>query len=160
VRGPGFACIRAQQPNADARKPAWREPVAGAVCANGGGRRPVHRRPTTCTVETEPTPIVEMPLLQVSPSAATALEEARAAQEVPDTFGVRVFAQADESGEAALALAFSEEPIEGDQVTEQEGTQIYVAPELAEPLAESVLDVEDTPEGPQLTLVPQADEEQ
>lgn len=109
---------------------------------------------------TDPTPIVEIPLLQVSPSAATALEEARAAQEVPDTFGVRVFAQADESGEAALALAFSEEPIEGDQVTEQEGTQIYVAPELAEPLAGSVLDVEDTPEGPQLTLVPQDDEEQ
>ncbi len=107
-----------------------------------------------------PTPIVEMFLLQVTESAVNALEEARAAQEVPDTFGVRVFAQADESGEAALALAFAEEPVEGDQVSEQEGTEIYIAPELADPLAGSMLDVEDTPEGPQLALVPQDGDQQ
>ncbi len=99
-------------------------------------------------------------MLQVSDSAVNVLQEARATQEVPDSFGVRVFAQADESGQAGLALAFAEEPAEGDQVTEQSGTEIYVAPELAEPLAESKLDVEDTPEGPQLALVPQDDEEQ
>jgi Fe-S cluster assembly iron-binding protein IscA len=99
-------------------------------------------------------------VLQVSSTAVSVLNEARSAQEVPDSFGVRVFAQPDETGQAALALAFTEEPAEGDQVTEQDGTEIYVAPELAEPLAESVLDVEDTPEGPQLTLVQQDDEEQ
>lgn len=94
-------------------------------------------------------------MLQVSTSAVSVLEEARSAQELPESFGVRVFAQADETGQPALALAFSEEPLEGDQVTEQDGTAIYVAPELAEPLAGSVLDVEETHEGPQLTLVPQ-----
>ncbi len=98
-------------------------------------------------------------MLQVSTAAVSVLTQERASQELPESFGVRVFAQADETGQPALALAFSEEPLEGDQVTEQEGTEIYVAPELAEPLADSVLDVEDTPEGPQLTLVPQDDEE-
>jgi len=99
-------------------------------------------------------------VLQVSSPAVSVLKDARSAQEVPEHFGVRVFAQPDETGQAALALAFTEEPVDGDLVTEQDGTDIYVAPELAEPLAESVLDVEDTPEGPQLTLVQQDTEEQ
>ena len=99
-------------------------------------------------------------MLQVSDSAVSVLEEARTAQEVPDSFGVRVFAQTDDTGQAGLALAFAEQPADGDEVTQQSGTEIYVAPELAEPLATSMLDVEETPEGPQLALVPQDDEEQ
>ena len=101
-----------------------------------------------------------MPLLQVTSSAAHALEDARASQEVPDDHGVRVFAQADESGEAALALAFTEQPVDGDEVSDQEGTQFYVAPEVAEAVASSKLDVADTPQGPQLALVPQGDEQE
>jgi Fe-S cluster assembly iron-binding protein IscA len=96
-------------------------------------------------------------VLQVSPSAADVLREARATQDVPDSYGLRVFAQADETGQPALAIAFTEEPVEGDEVTEQAGTEVYVAPELAEPLASQVLDVEETPEGAALTLVPQAE---
>jgi Fe-S cluster assembly iron-binding protein IscA len=99
-------------------------------------------------------------MLQVTDSAVIVLEEARAAQEVPDSFGLRVFTQAGNDGHATLALAFVQEPAEGDQVAEQGDTEIYVASELAEPLAEHMLDVEDTPEGPQLALVPQHDEEQ
>lgn len=76
-------------------------------------------------------------------------------QELPDDHGVRVFAQPDETGEPALALAFAPAPEEGDQVSEQHGTAIFVAPEIAEPLAGTVLDVMDTPEGAQLALVPQ-----
>lgn len=101
-----------------------------------------------------------MPLFQISDAAADVLREARAAQDLPDSYGVRVSAQADESGQAALALAFAEQPAEGDQVTEQAGTPLYVAPELAEPLATTMLDVEQTPQGPQLSLVDQNDEEQ
>ncbi len=99
-------------------------------------------------------------MLQVTSNAANVLAEARTAQELPDEYGVRVFAHADESGQASLALAFAEEPTEGDQVTEQDGTAIYVAPEVAEPLAGSTLDVTDGPNGPELTLVPPEDEEQ
>jgi len=99
-------------------------------------------------------------LFQVSPNAANVLAEARDAQQLPEDYGVRVFAQPDESGQATLALAFAEQPAEGDEVTEQAGTEVYVAPELAEPLAASMLDVADGPDGPELTLVPQDDEEQ
>jgi Fe-S cluster assembly iron-binding protein IscA len=99
-----------------------------------------------------------MIMLQVTESAVSVLREARAAQEVPESFGVRVFAQANENGQAAIALAFTEEPVEGDHVTEQGGTEIYVAPELAEPLADTTLDVQHTTEGPQLALVPQEGE--
>ena len=99
-------------------------------------------------------------MLQVTDSAANVLRQARAAQQVPDSFGVRVFTQSGNDGQATLRLAFAEEPIEGDQVTEQSGTEIYVAPELIEPLAEHKLDVEDTSDGPQLALVPQQDDDQ
>jgi Fe-S cluster assembly iron-binding protein IscA len=99
-------------------------------------------------------------VLQVTSTAVSVLTEARQAQQLPEEYGVRVFAHADESGQAALALAFAEQPAEDDQVTEQDGTEIYVAPELAEPLAGSTLDVTDGPNGPELTLVPQDDEQQ
>lgn len=94
-------------------------------------------------------------MLQVSPSAVAALEQARTAQQVPDSHGVRIFAEPDDNGQVAVSLGFSEEPADGDQVTEEGGTEIYVAPELAEPLAESVVDLEDTPEGAQLVIRPQ-----
>ncbi len=98
-------------------------------------------------------------MLQVTHSALAALGEARAAQGVPDSFGVRVFAQARENGQATVALAFAEHAAEGDLVIQRGNTEIYVAPELAKRLSSSVLDVEDTREGPKLTLVPQYDEE-
>ena len=98
-------------------------------------------------------------MLQVTNSAVSVLEEARVAQQLPESFGVRVFARTGNDGQAALALAFAEEPAEGDQVTEHSGTEVYVAPEVAEPLAEHKLDVEQTPDGPQLALVPQDEAE-
>ncbi|HSK92000.1 MAG TPA: hypothetical protein VK875_11890 [Euzebyales bacterium] len=94
-------------------------------------------------------------MLQVTDSAVDVIQEARTAQQVPASYGVRVFAQQGDDGQAALALAFTEEPADGDQVTEQGGTEIYVAPELAEPLADHKLDVENTTQGPQLMLAPQ-----
>jgi Fe-S cluster assembly iron-binding protein IscA len=96
-------------------------------------------------------------MLQVTTAAVTALEEARAAQQVPDDHGVRVSAQPDpnDAANTVLALGFTEAPIEGDQVTDQAGTEIYIAAEVAEPLASTVLDIEDTPQGAQLILKPQ-----
>lgn len=100
-------------------------------------------------------PTTERAILQVSTSAVSILEEARAAQDVPESFGVRLFTNADDNGQGVLALAFTDQPASGDEVTEQDGTEIYVAPELAGPLADQRLDVQDTPTGPQLMLVPQ-----
>lgn len=100
-------------------------------------------------------------MLQVTTAAVAALEEARAAQQVPDDHGVRVSAQPDPNdvSSTVLALGFTEEPVEGDQVTDQAGTEIYIAPEVAEPLAGTILDIEQTPEGAQLILKPQDGDE-
>jgi Fe-S cluster assembly iron-binding protein IscA len=52
----------------------------------------------------------------------------------------------------AVGLAFAAVPAEDDEVTEQEGTRMFVAPEVVEPLSSAALDVEETPDGPQLVL--------
>ena len=96
-------------------------------------------------------------MLQVSDTAITALEAARNAQELPESFGVRVFGQRTDTGQMAVSLAFAEVPLEDDEVTEQDGTQLFIAPEVAEPLSDSVIDLEDTPQGPELVIKPQAD---
>lgn len=98
-------------------------------------------------------------MLQVTPSAVAALEQARSAQEVPESYGVRISAQPAEDGQVAVAMGFAEQPEEGDQVTEESGTEVYVAPELAEPLAESVVDLQDTADGAQLVIMPQDEAE-
>ncbi len=99
-------------------------------------------------------------MLQITDAAVAALEEARTAQQVPDDHGVRVSAQPDPDDDAntVLALGFIEAPAEGDQVTDQAGTDVYIAPEVAEPLADTVLDIEQTPEGAQLILKPREGE--
>ena len=55
-------------------------------------------------------------------------------------------------GKAAFAFDFVEEPEDGDEVGEVEETRYFVAPEVAAPLADAILDAEPTAEGPQLTL--------
>ena len=94
-------------------------------------------------------------MLQVTSAAMSTFEQARGAQDLPEGVGVRIFAQRDEQGEIGIALAFAEQPQEGDQVTETDGTAVFVAPELADPLSDSVLDVEDSDEGAQIVLTDQ-----
>ncbi len=95
-------------------------------------------------------------MLQVTSDAMTTFDQARGAQELPESVGVRIFAQRDEQGEVGIALAFAEQPQDGDQVTETDGTQVFVAPELAEPLADSVLDVQETDQGTELVITNQS----
>lgn len=94
-------------------------------------------------------------VLQVTSAAMTTFDQAKGAQDLPDSVGVRIFAQRDPQGEVGIALAFAEEPQEGDHVTETDGTTVFVAPELAEPLADSVLDVQETEQGTELVLTSQ-----
>ena len=93
-------------------------------------------------------------MLQVSDSAAAVLQQARSAQELPETYGVRVSGQTN-GDMLEVSLAFAEEPLPDDEVMEQAGTQVFVAPEVAEPLTAAVLEVEDTPEGQRLAIRPQ-----
>lgn len=97
-------------------------------------------------------------MLQVTSAAMSTFEQARGNQDLPDHMGVRVFAQRDEAGEIGIALGFAEQPEDGDQVTETDGTPVFVAPELAEPLADSVLDVQEGDDGVQVVLTDQSED--
>lgn len=94
-------------------------------------------------------------MLQLTSAAATQLAHARESQGLPDSFGLRVFGEPQPGGGVSLGLAFAEVPAEDDQVTEQAGTRIFLAPEVVEPLATAALDVEETPEGVKLILTEQ-----
>lgn len=83
-------------------------------------------------------------MLQVTSRAATTLADARAQIGAPDHFGVRVFASVTPEAKSAFQFDFVEGPVEGDQVGETEGTRFFVAPEVAEPLENAVLDAEET----------------
>lgn len=99
-------------------------------------------------------------MLKISQTAADALDQARDEQDVPEDYGVRVSAQPGPDGQTGLAVGFAEAPAEGDEVTEQAGTQLFVAEELTDPLAESVIDMQDTERGPQLVVKPQDAQEE
>jgi Fe-S cluster assembly iron-binding protein IscA len=90
-------------------------------------------------------------MLQVTQSAAMTLADTRSQIGIPDHFGLRIF-RGTSDGQSAFAFDFVEEPEDGDEVGQTEKTRYFVAPEVATPLADAVLDAEPTTEGPQLTL--------
>lgn len=93
-------------------------------------------------------------MLQVTSSAASVLAGTRAREGLPDHFGVRIFAGATATPDtrSAFQFGFVEQPQPNDQVTEAEGTRVFVAPEVAPALESSVLDAE---EAGGLILTPQ-----
>jgi Fe-S cluster assembly iron-binding protein IscA len=98
-------------------------------------------------------------MLQCTPAAAATLDQVREEQGLPDTVGLRVFPAQAPDGQATLGLGFTDEPHDGDAVAEQHGTRLFVAPEIADQLAEMALDVEPDPAldggaSPQLVLRP------
>src|SRR5438552_15343756 len=94
-------------------------------------------------------------MFQLTHAAATQLAEARNAQGYPETFGLRVYGEPRSGGGMAVGITFAELPAAGDEVTEQEGTRMFIAPEVAGSLASTALDVEETPDGAKLVLTPQ-----
>lgn len=94
-------------------------------------------------------------MLLLSENAAAALENVRTAQGVPESYGVRLSGGQEPSGDITINLAFVEAPAEADQVTEQSGLDVYVAPEVSGPLSTAVMDVQDSDEGLHLVFRPQ-----
>ncbi len=80
-------------------------------------------------------------MLQITHAAAELLTELRREQDVPDDHGLRVFAETTSADEVSIGLGFTDSPAEGDQVTEQEGFKVFVAPEVAAPLSDAAIDV-------------------
>lgn len=87
-------------------------------------------------------------MLQITHDAAQLLTELRRGQDLPEDHGLRVFAESTEpAGEITIGLGFADAPAQGDQVTEQEGIKLFVAPELAEPLTDAAIDVTKADDG-------------
>lgn len=80
-------------------------------------------------------------MLTCTANAATVLEKVRQDNAIPEDFGVRLFAAPTDEGEVGLGIDFTAEPAAGDQVSEQHGTTLIVAPEIAEQLTDLTLDV-------------------
>jgi Fe-S cluster assembly iron-binding protein IscA len=95
-------------------------------------------------------------MLQMTNTAATTLAKERAQLGLPDHYGVRIFPSDNltNGGRPAYKFAFVEEPEGDDQVGEATGTRFFVAPEIADPLANAVLDAQETERGPALVLKP------
>lgn len=90
-------------------------------------------------------------MLSMTSKAASVLDTVREQQGVPEGFVVRVFPNPTKNG-VEIDVAFAPEPVDGDQAVETDGTTLFVDPDLAEPLAETVIDAEQTPQGPALVL--------
>ena len=79
-------------------------------------------------------------MLQVTPEATELLHAAKQAEGVPDSFGVRVYGAPAEGGKVQVHIGFTDQPEEGDSVTEQPVTRLFVAPELTEALTDATID--------------------
>jgi Fe-S cluster assembly iron-binding protein IscA len=94
-------------------------------------------------------------MLQVTDRAATVLKQARSRQGVPDNFGLRV--KPPVSDESGIQFEFTAGPATDDEVGETSGLRLFVAPEVADPLAEQVIDARNSPSGSSLVLRDQSD---
>lgn len=91
-------------------------------------------------------------MLSMTSSAADAVNEICEERGLPIDVGVRVYNAARNNGQGEVQMAFVAEPMAGDAVTEAEGRRLFLAPDVAEPLADAVIDALETPQGKQLIL--------
>ncbi|HEY4410308.1 MAG TPA: iron-sulfur cluster biosynthesis family protein [Acidimicrobiia bacterium] len=87
-------------------------------------------------------------MLQMTSQAAATLNRAREKEGLPETYGVRIFAnpgpEQNSTQRAAYGFGFVDGPEDGDEVGETEVISYYVAPEVAPTLDGVVLDVADS----------------
>jgi Fe-S cluster assembly iron-binding protein IscA len=101
-------------------------------------------------------------MLQCTQAAAATLREVRQTQGLPESYGIRVFGAPSPDGEVGLGIGFAERPAKGDHVGESAGTRLFVAPDVADNVADMALDVVPPPsnngrEQPKLVLRPAGD---
>jgi Fe-S cluster assembly iron-binding protein IscA len=80
-------------------------------------------------------------MLNVTENAVLTLEAARRQQQIPERYGIRVFGEPTSTGELEVQIGFAEAPLENDAVRDLPGMRLFVAEEVAEPLADAELDV-------------------
>ena len=90
-------------------------------------------------------------MVSMTSSAASIVDAIRQQQGIPEQFVLRVFPNETTEG-VGIQMTFAPAPAEGDQVVEAEGTRLAVDPEIVEPLADSVIDAEQTEQGSRLVI--------
>ncbi len=80
-------------------------------------------------------------MLQMTDRAVDLLRNLRNDAQLPESAGVRVYSETAPTGEPTLSIGFTPEPMPSDQVADHAGLRLFVAPEIAEPLAGAVMDV-------------------
>jgi Fe-S cluster assembly iron-binding protein IscA len=81
-----------------------------------------------------------VPEMNVTSAAADVIEKVRRHHDIPDGFGVRLFPSSVDGADTRLAIDFANWPTEGDEVSEQHGTLVFVASDVAPMLADAELD--------------------
>ena len=90
--------------------------------------------------------------MRITDRAAAFIDEMRSQQHLPEHFGVRLFAGARLNGQGGVQIRFSPRPLAGDEVSEGQGTRLFVAPEISGALDDCVLDVEGEPAAARLVI--------
>lgn len=97
-------------------------------------------------------------MLTLTDSAAEAVKYAiDAAEGLPESGGLRISAQ-DVGDSTGLGMAVAPLPSDDDQVIEEEGARVFVAPEVAPFLEDKVLDAEQQGSSIQFSLSDQTTE--
>ncbi|MGH8991442.1 MAG: hypothetical protein ACRDZ7_07940 [Acidimicrobiia bacterium] len=91
-------------------------------------------------------------MLEITTRAAAFIDEARTQRQLPEHYGIRIFGGAQANGQGRVQMGFSERPLAGDDITEAEGTRLFVAPEVTPVIDGLVLDVQEDGERVGLVL--------
>jgi Fe-S cluster assembly iron-binding protein IscA len=93
-------------------------------------------------------------MLQITESAVGLLKKVRADNNVPESAALRIQpVESPQQDQADIGFTFTDGPESQDQtITDVPDLEVYVAPELATPLSEAVLDTVETPGGTELQL--------
>ncbi len=94
-------------------------------------------------------------MLQVTESAEALFRQLLEREDVPGN-AIRIQPAPGPEGQAAIAFQPVDQPDTNDAPAESPGVDIYVAPELTEPLGTAMLDARETDRGTELFLREQA----
>jgi Fe-S cluster assembly iron-binding protein IscA len=91
-------------------------------------------------------------MLEMTPRAGNVLTEARNAEGLPESTGVRVYGQQSDTDGTMVHIAFVDGPAHGDEVNDEAPISLFVSPDVATHLSGMVLDVEDEAAAPKLVF--------
>ncbi|HET8586687.1 MAG TPA: hypothetical protein VFM74_02310 [Candidatus Limnocylindria bacterium] len=94
-------------------------------------------------------------MLQITHAAVDLLNQIRQGADIPTNAGVRVYPEQTSGDEVSIGIGFTDDPMPGDQISEQEGLRLFVAPEIAGPLDTTMIDVTRADGEAQLIFCPQ-----